>query len=419
MRHNKFSFGPRTLQVYFVIGLIGLAGVWFFYSQFLLLRLSRLWRDYATTLLTQLENETQVRTNIYAKFMSRITEPGEPGSPELDIIFDEVIQKIDFPVVITDPNGVPIAYRNLPVSDTSQSGLLKVVAELDQEHEPIPVLIREGDSLRCLNVIHYGVSPSTVTLRKISVSLANSVRQLRLFSFVQLVLFLGFMLIGIWGVLTYKRQEEEHIWTALAKETAHQLATPISSFSAWLEMLKENGQKEIVSQMEEDLTRMKEVLSRFSRIGLPPDLELQQLGDLIRHSVEFVQRRSPQGVCFQVAIENDPLVKVDGVLFSWTLENLLKNSVDAIGEREGKVRVRLALTPDHRFAEISVTDTGEGVKIAKLFEPGVTTKPYGWGVGLTLARRIVEGYHQGRLILKESHPGRTVFAIYLPVEREE
>lgn len=418
MRRNKLSFGPRTLQVYFVIGLIGLAGVWFFYSQYLLLRLSRLWRNYATTLLTQLENETQVRTNIYAKFMSRVTEPGEPGSPELDIIFDEVIQKIDFPVVITDPDGVPTAYRNLPVSDTSQNGLLKVVAELDREHEPIPVLVREGDSLRCLNVIHYGVSPSTVTLRKISVNLANSVRQLRLFSFVQLVLFLGFMLIGIWGVLTYKRQEEEHIWTALAKETAHQLATPISSFSAWLEMLKENGPEDIVLQMEEDLARMKEVLSRFSRIGLPPDLELRRLSDLIKHSVEFVQRRSPQGVRFQVVVEDDPLVKVDGVLFSWTLENLLKNSVDAIGEREGRVEVRMAQTADRRFVEILVTDSGEGVKLAKLFEPGVTTKPYGWGVGLTLAKRIVEGYHKGRLILKESHPGRTVFAIYLPVVRE-
>lgn len=421
MSGNKFSFGPRTIQVYFVIGLIGLAGVWFFYSQFLLLGLSRLWRHYAATLLTKLENETQVRTNIYAKFMSRVTEPGEPGSPELDLIFDEVIQKIDFPVVISDPSGVPIAYRNLNGDDTSRSGLMKVVEELDQEHEPIPVMVREDDSLRLLNVIHYGVSPSTATLRKISANLVNSVRELQVFSFVQLILFLGFVLIGIWALLAYKKQEQEHIWTALAKETAHQLATPISSFSAWLEMLKENGLKDIkdiVLQMEEDLARMKEVLSRFSRIGLPPDLELQRLSDLIRRSVEFVQRRSPQGVRFQVVVDDDPTVKVDGVLFSWTLENLLKNGVDAIGDREGEVEVRLTRASDRRFIEISVTDTGEGVKVAKLFEPGVTSKSYGWGVGLTLAKRIVEGYHRGRLILKESHPGRTVFAIYLPIERE-
>ena len=118
------------------------------------------------------------------------------------------------------------------------------------------------------------------------------------------------------------------------------------------------------------------------------------------------------------AVDDDPTVKVDGVLFSWTLENLLKNGVDAIGDREGEVEVRLTRASDRRFIEISVTDTGEGVKVAKLFEPGVTSKSYGWGVGLTLAKRIVEGYHRGRLILKESHPGRTVFAIYLPIERE-
>ncbi|MGQ9678219.1 MAG: sensor histidine kinase [bacterium] len=393
--------------------------MWFFYSQFLLLRLSLLWRNYAATLLTQLEKETQVRTNIYAKFMSRVTEPGETGSPELDIIFDEVIQKIDFPVVICNPNGVPIAHRNLNGYDTSQKGLTKVVEMLNREHEPIPVQVREGDSLRLLNVIYYGVSPSTATLRKISINLANSVRDMRLFSLVQLILFFGFMLIGIWGLLTYKKQKEEHIWTALAKETAHQLATPISSFSAWLEMLKENGPKNIVLEMEEDLARMKEVLSRFSRIGLPPELELRRLGDLIRHSVEFVQRRSPQLVHFRVLVEEDPAVKVDEVLFSWTVENLLKNSVDAIGAREGEIEVRLARASDRRFVEISVSDTGEGVKVAKLFDPGVTSKPYGWGVGLTLAKRIVESYHRGRLILKESHPKHTVFAIYLPIEKEK
>ncbi len=417
MNNTKFGLGPRALQVYFIIGLIGLAGVWVFYSQYLLIRLSRLWRNYAETLSTQLEEETELRTRIYARFMGQVNEPDEMGSPELDIIFDEVIQKIDFPVIITDPDGTPLAYRNLGGYDTTQQGLIATARELDKEHEPIPVMVREGDSLRCLSVIHYGVAPSTVTLRRLTHSLSGSVRDLRLFSLAQLLLFAGFMGVGFWGVLTYKRQEQEHIWTALAKETAHQLATPISSFSAWLEVLKENGQQGVVAQMEEDLARMREVLSRFSRIGLPPDLEARRLGEIVNHAVEFVRRRAPRTVGFLVDIKDDPVVLVDKVLFSWTLENLLKNSVDAIGSREGKVVVNLGLTGDRRLVEIEVIDTGEGVKVDKLFEPGVTTKSYGWGVGLTLARRIVEGYHRGRLILKESRPGRTVFAIYLPVER--
>lgn len=416
---NRFNlgFGLKALPGYFIIGVIGLAGVWFFYSQFLLLRLSRQWQDYATTLSSQLENDTRLRTRLYAKFMSRITEPGEEGSPELDIIFDEVIQKIDFPVIITDPSGVPVAHRNLGDADTSPVGLQKKLRELGAEHEPIPVVVREGDTLRCLNVIYYGISPSTVTLRKIGANLTSSVRQLRLFSFVQMVLFFGFVLVGFWAILTDKKREQEHIWTALAKETAHQLATPLSSLSAWVEMLKEERNDDVILQMEEDLGRMKGVLSRFSRIGLPPDLTIRPLGELVERSVEFVQRRAPQRVRLTVTIHADPPIKVDAVLFSWTLENLLKNGVDAIGDQEGEVLVRQGLTADRRWLEIEVTDTGEGVKVDKIFEPGITTKRYGWGVGLTLAKRIVEDYHRGKLVLKESRPGKTVFSIYLPVSQ--
>jgi signal transduction histidine kinase len=411
----KFGFGPKALQVYFVIGLTAFAGVWFFYSQFLLLKMSRQWRAYAETLYRQLETETQLRTRIYARFMSQITEPDESGSPELDIIFDEVIQKIDFPVIITDPAGQPVAFRNINSSDTSYAALLAQIRKLDADHQPIPVMVRDGDSLRCLNVIHYGVSPATLVLRQITGSLLNSVGQLRFFSLVQLILFLGFMAIGVFGILEYKRREQEHIWTALAKETAHQLATPVSSIAAWLEVLKENGGDEVVRQMEEDLVRMKEVLSRFSRIGMPPDLEKRALGEVIENTVQFVRRRAPSRIKLTLKLGSDPKVMVDAVLFSWTLENLLKNSIDAIGERDGEVLINQNLTADQRWVEIEVIDTGEGVKTSKLFEPGVTTKRYGWGVGLTLAKRIVEGYHRGRLVLKESRPGKTVFAIYLPV----
>ncbi len=413
----KIGIGSRGLQAYFVIGLIVFAGVWFFYSQFLLMKLSRLWRSYAATLYHQLESETQLRTRIYARFMSQITEPDDGGSAELDIIFDEVIQKIDFPVIITDPEGNPVTFRNIDDADTSHSQLLLRIKNLDAEHDPIPVMVREGDSLRCLNVIHYGTSPATVILRRITSSLFNSVRLLRYFSLIQLILFLAFVATGVVGILEYKRREQEHIWTALAKETAHQLATPVSSFSAWLDVLRENGETEIVRQMEEDLARIKEVLSRFSRIGLPPDLEKRTLNEIVESTVEFVRRRSPRGVNIVLELKDRPVVMVDSVLLSWTLENLLKNSIDAIGEKTGEVRVKLQITSDRRWVEVEVMDTGEGVKTTKLFEPGVTTKRYGWGVGLTLAKRIVESYHRGRLVLKESQPGRTVFAIYLPVEK--
>lgn len=414
-RVRRFRLGARLLQLYFVFGLLGLAGVWFFYSQFLLLRLGQLWQTYANTLAAELENDTQLRSRIYAKFMSRATEPSEGGSPELDIIFEEVIRKLDFPVIITDGQGRPVSWRNLAVSEPDSSELEQAKASLARQHEPVPLLVADGDTTRRLGEIYYGLSASTVTLHRVSSQLAASVRSLRIFSLLQVFLLVGFVIVGIWGILAYKRREQEHIWTALAKETAHQLATPLSSFSAWLDVVRQRAGGEVADEMAVDLARMQEILDRFSRIGLPPRLSPQRLGQIIEHVVAFVRRRTSRAVAFTVRLDDDPLVPVDGVLFSWMLENLLKNAVDAIGSNSGVITVRTACSLDRRYLEIEVTDTGEGVKTDKIFDPGVTAKKYGWGVGLTLARRIVESYHGGRLILKESRPSRTIFSILLPV----
>lgn len=416
LNRSGFRFGARLLQLYFIIGLLALAGVWFFYSQYILIRLSQSWQGYVSTLSAQLENDTQLRSRIYAKFMSRATEPSEGSSPELDIIFDEIIQKLDFPVIITDAKGRPTSWRNLPVENPDSARLVGLMYVLDSEHEPVPLAVAEGDSTRKLGEIHYGLSASAVTLRNVNANLMRSVRSLTVFSVLQVLLLVGFVIVGIWGILSYKRREQEHIWTALAKETAHQMATPLSSFGAWIDMLRERA-PDVTQEMEQDLVRMKEVLDRFSRIGMPPELTPHRVGSAIERSVAFVRRRAPRTVAFAAEIVDDAAVRVDNVLFSWMLENLLKNSVDAIGTKPGEVRVRCALSADRRFLEIEVTDSGEGVKTDRLFEPGVTTKKYGWGVGLTLAKRIVESYHQGRLVLKESQPGRTIFSIFLPVDR--
>lgn len=412
---SRLSFSARLLQFYFVVGILAVGGFWFFYSQFTLLRLSRLWSNYAGTLAVQLESDTQLRSRIYAKFMSRITEPSAGGSPELDIIFEEVIRKIDFPVIITDRQGNPISHRNLGVENPGQEELRRLVVELDQEHRSIPLQVVDRDTTRQLGEIHYGLSNSTFVLRRLNASLTDSVRSLRLFSVLQVLLLVGFVTVGVWGILVYKRREQEYIWTALAKETAHQLATPLSSLAAWVDMLRSRDNPEMVEALEQDLERMRSVLDRFSRIGQPPRLGRQRVGGLLAHAVAFVRRRAPRTVDFRLVLDADPEVEVDEMLLSWTLENLLKNSVDAIGPKPGAVMLRTQEADGGRFLEIEVTDSGEGVKVEKIFAAGVTTKKYGWGVGLALARRIVEDYHRGKLVLKESRPGKTVFSIYLPV----
>jgi signal transduction histidine kinase len=397
MRTSSFSarasFGLRFLQFYFVIGVLVLGGLLLVYSRIL---------------MRQLESETQVRSRIYARFMSRAAEATGSTSPELDIIFDEVVKKIDFPVIVADSIGNPIpgGYRNLPEKRPGPERLKQLMKRLDAEHPPIALFTMRGADTVRLQQIHYGLS--------------NSARILRVYPFFQLFLLVLFLLLGVWGIFFYHRRERERIWTALAKETAHQLATPLSSFGAWLDVLRMEKKDEVIAELGQDLERMNEILERFSRIGHPPELKVMAPRELIERTVAFIRRRASKTIEFETAVTANPKVRVDEVLISWTLENLLRNSVDAIGKKPGQIRVATAMIGTDAL-EIAVTDTGEGIDprtVREIFKPGVTTKKYGWGVGLTLAKRIVEEYHKGRLLVKESRPRHTVFAIQLPVAKE-
>ncbi len=401
----SIKIGYRFLQYYFIAGIVVLAGFWFFYTRYL---------------VQQLEKETAVRSRIYAQYMQRATEPSSESSPELDIIFEEVIKKIDFPVIITDANGHPRSYINLGKKNLSPERLKVLMKQLDKEQLPIPITISINDSIKKLGEIHYG--------------LPKSAKALRLYPFLQLGFLILFILIGIWAIIIYHQREHELIWTTLAKETAHQLATPISSLSGWLETLKssqnqlaENTHQSTsnrvhwslaLNQMEEDISRMREVLERFSRIGLPPELKLRPPQEIIESVIFFIKRRTSKNIEIITNISYNPLIKVDEVLFSWTIENLLKNSVQAIGTSPGRIEITTSLSRNKKFLQIDIIDSGEGIKpgqIKNIFKTGVTTKKYGWGVGLTLAKRIIEEYHKGKLYLKESKPGYTVFTIQLPI----
>jgi len=390
---TKIKIGSRFLQYYFIIGIIILAGFWVFYTRYL---------------IKQLEKETEVRTRIYAQYMRRATEPSTETSAELDIIFEEVIQKIDFPVIITNAEGVPITFKNVGEDNPSPERLKTVMRKLDAEHAPVALTITDNDKIRNLGEIHYGMSASA--------------KALRTYPFFQLGFLVIFILLGIWAIVIYHKREREQIWTTLAKETAHQLATPMSSFAGWMETLMNREQrresKEQLAEMEKDLSRMKEILERFSRIGLPPELKPHSTKEIIEQTIAFVQRRASKNIEFSSNLEFNPTAKVDDVLFSWTLENLLKNSVDAIGLNTGKIEVMTSETPDNRYLEIDIIDSGEGVnskQTKEIFKTGVSSKKCGWGVGLTLAKRIIEEYHNGKLLLKESQPGKTTFTILLPI----
>ncbi|MEO0101950.1 MAG: HAMP domain-containing sensor histidine kinase [candidate division WOR-3 bacterium] len=394
---NQIRFGKKFIIVYFIFGSFLLAIFWFLSSSFLLRKLAE---------------ETEVRSRIYAEYMSRVTETEETSSPALDIIFEEVIKKIDFPIIITDEKGEIVGYRNLG-KNLNPEKLKKIKERLRREKKPILLTFTdENGNQQVLGEIYYGVSQ---TARFVSV-----------FPYLQIGFLIFFLLIGAWSILVYKKGEEEKVWAFLAKESAHQLATPISSFAGWLETLRSiqelnpPAKEKILKEMAEDVLKMEKVLERFSRIGQPPKLSPTSIKGVIESAFFFLQKRAPQNIKMTLEIKEDATLPLDEILLSWSLENILKNSIDAIGQEVGTIILTGQKADNLSYYQILVTDTGEGIpkeKIKDIFKPGVTTKRHGWGIGLALAKRIIEEYHKGKLSLIESRKGKTTFSILLPLPK--
>ena len=376
LRHKLSS---RALVVYFLIG-IGVIGiVTFIYSNYLIQRIKK---------------ETETTSRLFAEFARG---PGIDEERFVELFYREVIEKIDFPVVLTDAQGRPYSAKNVKDKD-----LTKVIKSLDRLQKPIPMVIRHGADSVLVGYVHYGLSPFT--------------KSLQILPFVETVFLIAFLFLGFWGYLVYRKSEEEKIWNSLAKETAHQLATPLSSLSGWLEAIKGTIDNEVYKGIEEDAIRMKEVLEKFSRIGLPPRLTVRDPLDCIRRAVGYIKRRAHKEIEFYEEYQPLPEIKFDDILLGWAVENIIKNGLDAIGSDQGKISIK-TFTRDGVVIQIS--DTGKGIKKGKkIFQPGYTTKKYGWGLGLVLTKRIIEDYHQGKLILKDTSSMGTIFQIYIPeVER--
>jgi len=370
------GFTSRTLIIYFLIG-IGLIGVvTYIYSNYLIQRIKK---------------ETETTSRIFASYASG---PGSSEEELLALLFREVIEKIDFPVVLTDAQGKPYSSKN--VLDTN---LTKVTRMLDHDHKPIPIIIKNGTDSTFVGYVYYGLSPFP--------------RSLRVLPFLITAFLIAFLFLGFWGYLIYRKSEEEKIWYSLAKETAHQLATPLSSLSGWLETLKKNIPQEIYEGITEDSQRMKEVLEKFSRIGMPPRLVEKDPIPVIQKAVNYIKKRAHTQIQFIENYQPAPLIKFDDILLDWAVENVLKNGLDAIGSKSGMVSIKTQTIEDG--AVIEICDTGGGIKKeTDIFKPGYTTKKYGWGLGLVLTKRIIEDYHNGKLILKKTGPGGTTFQIFIP-----
>ena len=356
---------------------------------------------YSNFLAKKIAREERQKVNVWVQALKTRAETTE--KPALDLTTIITSENTDIPIIETDENDSPSG-----VSLNLDSALIKkdnnylreIIASFKKQHPPITVQISKDPLV--INKYYYGDS--------------KLLKQVRYYPIVQLFIVALFIIITLYAISTRSKSTQNQVWAGMAKETAHQLGTPISSLEGWVEMMKEHENfSSISSEMEKDVNRLKLISDRFGKIGSTPKLEEHNITEQVQKMVSYIKRRATDKVNFKVEVPPEPVfAKISGPLFDWVIENLLKNALDAM---EGKGFINLKIKQRPGSIIIDVTDNGKGISkqnIAKVFKPGFTTKKRGWGLGLSLSKRIIEQYHKGQLYVKSSEPGKgTTFRIVL------
>lgn len=368
---------------------------------------------YTNIMVKNLELRERQIAKLYAKSIEYIAT--SPGTSEFTFIFDQIILAIDFPVIVTDADRNPLFYRNIKIdTNLTQSDrdaiLRREIKRMERTFEPIKITY--GDTI-VLNYIFYGNS--------------KLIEQLKILPYVILIVAGFFILIGYLSFSYIKKTEQSNIWIGLAREAAHQLGTPVSSLYGWLEILRikidnDEDVSEVIHEIENDLSKLNRVIQRFSKIGSKPEYVEEKISDVINSVVGYFEKRIPHsGKKITISVKGDIEAKafINRELFEWVIENLIKNSLDAIENNEGKIEFKIQ--ERKKDIIIDVSDTGRGINMKyrrDIFRPGYTTKKRGWGLGLSLSKRIIETYHGGKLFLKESKIGKgSTFRIVLSKKR--
>jgi len=364
---------------------------------------------YTNSLVDQIREREKRQIDIYASSLEFLAN--ESGDNFL-MVLDEIVKaNHTIPVILTSQDGVPEYYRNISKADEIQDiekrnqFLHKEIERMKEQHDPLLVTLAGQDTIYGYKYIYY----------------ENSflLSQLQYYPYIQL------SVIGIFGIITFlilnylRRSEQNLVWVGLAKETAHQLGTPLSSLMAWSEYFKGlyPEQQETLLEFDKDVDRLKTITDRFSSIGSEPQLEERNITETMEEIVSYLEKRLSSKI--NITTSSFPNNNISGwintSLFAWVVENLCKNSADAMGG-SGDINIQILLANEGQIA-IDVKDSGKGIpksKFKDVFRPGFTTKKRGWGLGLTLVKRIVEQYHKGKIFVKESELNRgTTFRIYL------
>ena len=357
-------------------------------------------------LVRDLVTEERNNVEVWAEALRSLNNADE--NTDLALVLKVIGGNENIPVVVMDSEGEVQQFRNLKVRGETADDSLKYIAKRAQSMKSSGNVVR----------IYLDSQTARGKQEYMEVCFDESLMLQRLayYPYVQLGVVLIFVVVAIFALLSSKRAEQNKVWVGLSKETAHQLGTPISSLMAWVEVLKEtHPDDELIPEMDKDVRRLQRIAERFSKIGSLPEPKPENLNDVIQNVVQYIGRRTSNKVQLSVRIPDHPLiVSMSAPLFEWVVENLCKNAIDAM---DGKGSITLTARDEGDLFSVEVSDTGKGISkqnFKDVFMPGFTTKSRGWGLGLSLAKRIVEEYHKGRIFVKSSEIGKgTTFRIEL------
>ncbi len=346
-----------------------------------------LWNTYI--FFNQLKENERAKMEIWAAAYNDFLQNNSLDTPVGDVILTVIQGNVTTPMILYTHKEDIYTDRNIDPHDiNTREKKEKLIKQFSSEYTPIE--IRNENNL--LATIYYGNSPVINKLKYYP-------------AFLILIIFLFILAIYLF-YKTSKSAEQNRLWAGMAKETAHQIGTPLSSLVGWTEILKtENVNPEYITEMEKDVSRLEKITDRFSKIGSVPKLEKHDLVEETKTTFEYLQKRSSKLIEFQLDIPENPIyVQMNPQLYSWTIENLVKNGIDAM---RGKGKISISIAQNSRFANVHISDTGKGLtksEFRRIFTPGHTTKKRGWGLGLSLAKRIIEEYHKGKIRVLKSVP---------------
>ena len=359
---------------------------------------------YSNFLVNQLRNDNRQIVKIYSEIIAKTVN--EDSDANLNFVFDEIIKKIQFPIIYSDAENKPIYYRNIDVESLDE--LVNPIKSMDIQNKPISIIFKNPNSEKdiLLGYLHYGDS--------------NLIQRIKWLPFIEISVVALFIFVGFIGFNSIRNNEKRNLLIGMARETAHQLGTPVSALMGWVDRIKNHpGEMDkVLDEMHTDLNRLKQIGDRFSKMGSDSPLEIISLKTLIDEQSVYLEKRLPslgKTIELSVSVSEDINILGNRTLLGWAIENIIRNGIDSITGDGGKVQ--LSIIDQDKFALIQIKDNGNGIPKKdwmNIFRPGFSTKKIGWGLGLSLVHRIINDIHSGKIKIISSNLNEgTVFEIRL------